>query len=160
MKFNSLREYFYKLHNLLYAALLPPLLLFAYFYLEFQSELSHETGLNLLVVGVAVAYLLILLYSLYVTRKQVLQLRVEPSLRVMLETYATVLKIRFFSVGGASMVLLAGFIFIHDHLFVALFIVSLIVFSVFWPTPRRVANDLKLKGDARELVISRKDLTL
>ena len=160
MKFNTLREYFYKLHNLLYMALLPPLLLFAYFYLEYQGTLLTTSTFSITVVLVASSFLLILLYGLYYTRKRVLTIRKEPSLRVMLEAYADILKVRFFSVGGASLVLLVGFLIIHDPLFVALFVVSLIVFSVFWPTSRRVANDLKLKGDARTMVIQKKESAL
>ena len=157
MKFNTLREYFYKLHNLLYMALLPPLLLFAYFYLEFQATLLTESTFSLMVVLVSCGYLFILLYGLYHTRKGVTTIRKEPSLRRMLETYADLLKVRFFSVGGASLLLLVGFVVVHDPLFVALFVVSLIVFSVFWPTSRRVANDLKLKGDARAMVIRKSE---
>lgn len=138
-------------------ALLPPLLLFVFFYLEYQAELPVASEFSIGVVVVASLYLFILFYALYHARVRVLRLRSEPSLRVMLERYAEILRLRFFSIAGASLLLLGGFIVMHDQLFVALFLVALIVFSVFWPTPSRVANDLKLKGDARQMVLTKKD---
>jgi hypothetical protein len=95
--------------------------------------------------------------SIWIARKRLLGIRAQIGLGIKLEQYAATRIIQFFILSGASFVLVLGFQLIHDQVFIGLFGISLVVFSVHWPTSRRVCRDLKLKGDEREMVLNKKD---
>lgn len=157
MKFNSLRAYFYKLHNLLYLALLPPLIGFTFLYLENYLDIVKDTVLSVR-LGLALAIFLLLIGLSWSIRKRRLKIvRSLVSLNDRLEQYASVSINQFFILSAASYVLVLSFYLMKDQLFIALFGMQLILYSVYWPTPRRVCRDLRLKKDEREVVINKID---
>lgn len=152
-----MRTYFYKLHNLLYLALLPPLLLFGYLYLEHQQDAASHTALTRTVVLFMALYTMFILGSFYYTKKAIASIPQDALLEIKLARYASTIRLRFFAIGVASLLLVGGFYFLHHQLFLVLFGITLVLYSFFWPTPRKVCNDLRLKGTEREAVMERKD---
>lgn len=158
MKFNSLRAYFYKLHNLLYLALLPPLIGFTFLYLENYLDIVKITVLSIRLGLALAAFLVLICMSLWIRRRRLRVVRGLVSLNDRLEQYASALIHQFFILSAASYVLALSFYLMKDQLFIALFGMQLILFSVYWPTPRKVCRDLQLKKDEREVVINKIDL--
>lgn len=158
MKFNSLRAYFYKLHNLLYLALLPPLLIFTYLYLENYASIVKVIVLSPMLSLAIMSFLLLIFMAQWTRRKRLINIRILVSLNDRMEQYASMLILQFFILCAASYVLVLAFYFMKDQLFIALFGTQLVFYSVFWPTPRKVCHDLKLKKDERNVVLNKIDL--
>lgn len=153
MKFASLEEYFYKLQNVLLGLLLMPLLSFAYLFVV-PSQRFGSLGDTQLIVGgllgfVAVSdWIIITLIFRRMVNK--ISLLVGLSLKLERYYYATIIR---YGVGIVACLILAlGFYLTDSSIFVGLFGVAVGLFFVTWPRPVKVCDDLKLKGDEREMV--------
>lgn len=159
MKFNSLREYFYRIYIVLYVLVLVPLLLFGYVYLEIRAErFTPMLGQDELTATVfAVVILTDWVAGIFLFRTGLKSVIGLMTLRERLEGYARLTIIRFAIICAGSFALGVGFFLTGDPALVALFGISLLVVSLLWPLPAKVCRDLKLKGDERKLVLHRLD---
>jgi hypothetical protein len=163
MKYNSLREYFYKLHNLLFGIILLPFLVFVALYWQMNEGniegpyRYNETYTNFMfwVSGFVVIMDWIISGFLYLRGKRAAQKL--ASLGTRLDRIFSFTVLRFALVISGSLIFAAGFYFTEDQLFTLLFGVNILLLILFWPTPAKVCNDLKLKGDERTLVLYKKD---
>lgn len=162
MKYNSVSEYFYKLHNRLYALVLIPLLSFVVLYwnlktshIEGLSQDIHFNRLLLLLLIVAVLIDWIASYLLFrINLKSILTL---GSLGERLDRYYTFTMIRFSLMMFGLITLAIGFYLTEDQYFTILFVGSMIGLAFFWPTSAKVCDDLNLKGDERKLILYKLD---
>jgi hypothetical protein len=163
MKYNSIREYFYKLHNVLYALVLIPLLVFIYVYLEFQYRefeslyKDDDFLIRIVVFGLSIVQFVIWIFTFYTFNKKLKQLRLVESLGERLDQYYKLTTVRFTLVTVGSLMLAAGFYLTEDQVITVLFVTSLGILSLLWPLPSKVCRDLKLRGDERTMVLFRKD---
>jgi len=163
MKYNSLREYFYKLHNLLYGVILAPLLAFVVLYWQMQAGnvdglLKQDEYLNqLLLVVLSFIVLFDWIISLLLFNRGLKETRTLDSLGKKLDRYYSFTLLRFALVVSGSLGLAIGFYLTENQLFTILFVSGFAILLLFWPTPSKVCNDLQLKGDERTLVLHKKD---
>lgn len=160
MKFSSFRGYFDQLHNILYLSILVPLLLFGYTYLQVMAaddSPGNETPIRLLSPTLIIVFCIIMILSARLFSGKLKASRELPELSAKMEHYATATIVRFLMFTLATLFLAAGFSLTHEKVFVALFGVSIILFSWWWPTPRKVCKDLHLKGEEHQRVLLRKD---
>lgn len=163
MKYNSIREYFYKLHNLLYAIMLVPLLAFVTLYglMEaghIEGQLKQDKMLNQLLLGVF-SFVVITDWGLsfILFQRGIKAARTLGSLGEKLDRYFSFTMFRFVLVMSGSLGLAVGFFLTENQLFTVMVVASFSVLLLFWPTPSRVCNDLHLKGDEQTLVLYKKD---
>ncbi len=163
MKYNSLREYFYKLHNLLYGIILMPFLVFVALYWQMQEGniegpfRYNESYGNRMLGGFCFILLMDWALSGFLFSKGLKATRVLDSLGKKLDRYFSYALLRFTMVISGSLALAIGFYFTENQYFTILFVVNIAALLLFWPTPSKVCNDLLLKGDERMLVLHRKD---
>ena len=163
MKYSSLREYFYKLHNLLYGIILFPFLVFVVLYWQMQRggiegpfrDNEIYTNFMLVVFGITLAADWIL--SAFLFSKGVRAARKLESLGAKLDRYFSFSIMRFALVISGSLVLAVGFYLTENQLFTIIFGVNALVLVLFWPTPAKTCNDLQLRGDEKTLVLYKKD---
>jgi hypothetical protein len=55
------------------------------------------------------------------------------------------------------LLLAVGLFLTRSDIFTAFYIAGLIFSAVFWPTSRKVSDDLRLRGDERQMVYYKKD---
>lgn len=160
MKFNSIREYFYKVQARLYLYVLLPLVLFVYLYMKMQDgdvAPPMETLVPVLVPVVSAITLFDWIVALLVFRKRIKPLPLKITLSEKLEGYAAATYWRFAIIAALSAVQAVSYYAAGSSVFAALFGLDIMLMSVFWPLPTKVCRDLKLKGEERKMVLRRDD---
>ncbi|MEQ1588021.1 MAG: hypothetical protein ABL895_19215 [Cyclobacteriaceae bacterium] len=161
MKFNSVKEYFLKLNNTGYQLMMVPLILFIYFYTQsyfYDSQPLIEPRLGdyliLVFIGLSVVVLTIVQIQ---TSKKAIRIASEIGLGIKLEKLGSVLIVRMVWKAVITLLMPLGLVATGNQLFSVLFGITLAWFFLQWPTPGRVSDLLKLRGDEREMVMSRGD---
>lgn len=162
MKYNSVPEYFYKMHARLYALVLVPLLTFVVLYWKFKSAESsavwHDQSFNYLLLIVFMAVVLIeWIVSLFIFRTSLKSILTLGSLGERLDHYYRFTFIRFSFLVSGLFLLAVGFFLTRDQYFTILFVASIVGLAFFWPTSAKVCDDLNLKGEERRLILYKLD---
>ncbi len=162
MKYNSVPEYFYKLHSRLYALLLIPLLTFVALYWKMKTGdikgLSQDTGFNYIILLVVIFIVLVdWVASFLIFRRNIKSILTLGSLGDRLDRYYRFTLFRFLFMMSGLISLAIGFYLTEDKYFTILFAASLTGLAFFWPTSAKVCDDLNLKGDERKLILYKLD---
>lgn len=160
MKFNSVKEYFYRLNNTGYQLMMVPLILFIYHYgsaFTFTSRAwINNAALTLyILIGIITLALITLTVVHFFVRAKAEEISKRTGLGLKLELLGSVLMRRMIVQGLIIMMMPVGLVLTHHIGFTFAFIVLLAWFFVHWPTPTQVCNLLKLKGDEKEMVLSK-----
>jgi hypothetical protein len=156
MKFITIGQYFYKLSNTILLVLLVPIFSFvAVYFLSTAAAGSSPSWATLINLSIAVAVDWIIMLLIF--DKKIKSIRKDQGLRLKLEKYFRLTIVRYTMIAAASMLLAYAFYITHDDRLTALFALNLLMLGVLWPTSSKVCNDLKLRGDEREMVYYKKD---
>lgn len=162
MKYNSVPEYFYKLHGRLYALVLVPLLTFVVLYWLMKTgdigTFSQDIAFNHILLLFFIAVVLMeWVISFFLFRSNLKSILTLGSLGERLDRYYTFTLVRFSFMVSGLLLLAVGFYLTRDQYFTILFVASIIGMAFFWPTSAKVCDDLALKGDERKLILYRLD---
>lgn len=160
MKFNSVKEYFYKLQSSGYQLMMVPLIVFILYYAKIGIEVVERTlfldDLNHLWFWSICGSCILCLTTVYLaTMRRVRNIALEVSLGERLEKLGDVILLRMKWMAAIALVLPIALYILHDD---RLSIMLAIVFAWFflqWPSPRRIAKMLKLKGDELKMIRSK-----
>lgn len=159
MKFNSVKEYFLKLNNTGYQLMMVPLILFIYFYTQsyfFDSQPLIEPPMGdyllMILIGLSVV---VLTFVQIMSAKKANRIATEVGLGIKLEKLGSVLIARMVWKAAITLLMPLGLVVSGNQLFSVLFGITLAWFFLQWPTPGRVSELLKLRGDEREMVLSK-----
>ncbi len=159
MKFNSVKEYFYKLNNTGYQLMMVPLILFIYFYSQsyfYDSQPLIEPRFNSYLLYALIGISVITLTTVHRrTRNKATRIASEVGLGIKLEKLGSVLIGRMIWKAMITLLMTLGLLATGNQVFSILFCATLAWFFLQWPTPGRVADLLKLRGDEREMVLSK-----
>ncbi|MBS1681616.1 MAG: hypothetical protein JST48_07885 [Bacteroidetes bacterium] len=156
----TLHEYFYKLYNKNMVMMLLPIGEFLGIYYLLLSGIlpkfiNDERILQFLLFAFPIVILTLLTIVHLGVRKKLTTISNEVGLGRKLDLYADVAKRKTFSIVWASLLLAAGF-FLTTHEWFNFYFGAVILWSWWqWPSPRKVCDDLKLKGDERQMVITK-----
>jgi len=158
----TLKEYFYKLSNRSLVLMLLPIAEFLTIYYLIlsgvlptivQEELWVEILLALIPIGVL--YLLTIVHL--DVKKQCKKIAEEIGLGKKLDLYYPLARRKINSQVWASFLLATGF-FLTSHGWFSIFFGGILAWSWWqWPSPRKTCIDLQLKGDERQMVITKGD---
>jgi hypothetical protein len=156
----TLKEYFYKLYNRgLVMMLLPIAEFLGIYYLILASFLppiiDDSFAIRILLILIPIVVLLILTIVQLDLNKRLRKISDEPGLGKKLDLYFPVAKKKINSLAGVSFLLAIGFFLTSDDRFTIYFGVIALWCMWQWPTPRKVARELRLKGDEREMVLTK-----
>jgi len=160
MKFNSVKEYFYRLNNTGYQLMMVPLILFIYYYgsayaFTARTWISNATLTLYILIGVVTFALIALTAVHFFVRAKAEKISKQTGLGLKLELLGSVLMKRMIVQGLIILMMPVGLVLTHHLGFTFGFIVLLAWFFLHWPTPTQVCNLLKLKGDEKEMVLSK-----
>jgi hypothetical protein len=160
MKFNSVKEYFYKLNNRGYQLMMMPLIIFTFFYSQSIIKLSGLVILNpeisrILFYAMVVLSVIALTIVQTRTKKMANAIAKEVGLGSKLEKLGTVLTRKMVTLSVAVLLMPVALLFTGDGYFGIAFGVFALWYFLQWPTPGRVCRLLYLRGDEKEMVITR-----
>lgn len=159
MKFNSVKEYFYKLNNTGYQLMMLPLILFIYFYSQsyfYDSQPLIDPRFSRYFLYALIGISVVTLTTVHIlTRKKATRIAGEVGLGIKLEKLGSLLIGRMIWKAVITVLMPLGLLATGNQVFTILFVATLGWFFLQWPTPRRVATLLKLRGDEREMVLSK-----
>jgi hypothetical protein len=158
MKYSSLREYFYKLHNYLYAIILLPFLTFVVLYWQMQEGnlegpfRTNEWYRNVMMGACGLILTTDWILSAFLFAKGLKATHSLDSLGNKLDRYFSFVLFRFAIVTSGALTLAIAFYLTESQYFTVMFVLNMLLLFFFWPTPGRACDDLLLKGDERTLV--------
>lgn len=160
MKFNSVREYFFKLNNTGYQLMMVPLVIFTFYYMQSIVDipdlifLSEEIS-RILFYALCGLSLIILTFVQINTHREAKSVSKAVGLGIKLERLADVLKRKMVTISIVVLIMPLALVFTGDNYFSIAFGVFVLWYFLQWPTPGRVCRLLQLKGDEKEMVITR-----
>lgn len=136
--------------------LLLPLLTFLALYLQAFETLPKlpQPYLDLVLPGVLTINWAI---AFYLFDKKIKSIRNDQGLRAKLEKYFALTIVRYIQITGGHLFLAAGFYITQEDVVTGIFVASMVLAGLLWPTSAKVCKDLKLRGDEREMVYYKKD---
>ncbi|GIL24246.1 MAG: hypothetical protein BroJett042_27590 [Bacteroidota bacterium] len=160
MKFNSVKEYFFRLNNTGYQLMMVPLLVFIFHYASVYAFaapvwIADAALVNYLLIGVAVVALTILTLVHFFVRSRAAKILKQTGLGLKLELLGGVLMNRFVALALITLTMPVGLVLTHHLGFTLGFVILLAWYFLNWPTPAQVSHLLKLKGDEKEMVLSK-----
>ncbi|MBX2915588.1 MAG: hypothetical protein KF856_10005 [Cyclobacteriaceae bacterium] len=160
MKFNSVKEYFYKLNNTGYQLMMVPLLVFIYHYASVYAFttrvwITDTTYIHYILVGACVMACVVLTAVHFFVQIRATKISKQIGLGLKLEQLGSVLMKRLIVLALATLTMPVGLVLTHHIGFTIGFFVLLTWFFLHWPSPTQVSNLLKLKGDEKEMVLSK-----
>ena len=162
MNFNSLKEYFYNQYNACLLRMLLPMGVFLLiYYLSLSEMISPYIQAEELVDFLRFTYLALIVITLTIvhleTYRKLKSYAAAVGLGKKLDLYYSVVQMRMRTFVVVSLFLAAGFFFTGHPWFSIYFGFMIGWFLVQWPTPLKVSNQLKLKGDERTMVMTKGD---
>jgi hypothetical protein len=157
MEFISINEYFYKLFSRLMLILLFPIVTFIAIYLQpliIPIDIETYTAELMLVITMVMS---LWLFVFIFFNKKIKTVRNGQGLREKLEKYFRITIVRYSIFSLVSLTLAVAFYFSRNDMFTVFFVAQLILCGLVWPFSSKVSNDLKLRGDEREMVYYKKD---
>lgn len=160
MNYTSLIEYFYKLYNRCLSLMFMLVAGFLYLYnLVLNDRVepimdARELTDMILIVFPAIAIIDLTIVH-WLTAKRLEQFMAEPSLGLRLDRYVKVVTFRTAAIAVASVLMAIG-LFLTHHKYFTIYFVLIVLWTVWqWPTPRRVCRDYRLKGDEKQMVLTK-----
>ncbi|HYG02896.1 MAG TPA: hypothetical protein VD927_10660 [Chryseosolibacter sp.] len=157
MEFITINEYFYKLFSRLLLLLIAPIMSFVMLYVltpEANTDSFAVTQIRAyVIVSVACLWLIAVVFSI----KKIKSARKGQGLRAKLQKYFQLTIVRYSLLTIACLILAVGFFFTLDNNYLYGFLFHMTIAAALWPHGPRVAAELKLRGDEREMIYYRKD---
>lgn len=159
MKFNSLKEYFYKLSIRGYQFMMVPLLIFILFYLQSLTSVTFiildSAWSNILFFTLSGVVIVSLTIVQITTSLKVRKIALQIGLGMKLEESGKILTKKMFLIAFQNLLASVALLITGSIYFALLFGVLFAWYFVQWPTPNSVCRMLSLKGDEREMVLTR-----
>ena len=164
MAFRNLDEYYIRLNLVFHAILAAPLLLFIYIYLEtrngdMEPPISDAKNLGFLQLSITfiTAIFVFLAFSWYRTRLS--QVKPKDHLIKKLEYYRKIGLVQYILFGVASFTTVLGLYLTGKGWYTGLYVIVLMLMSINRPTLKKISDDMRLKGEERQIVLHKKPLS-
>lgn len=154
----SVKPFFDKINLIFHSILALPLVVFGWLFLEAKNgrfSVVETTGMDMLNFIMPFLTFIIIGFSFLVFKKQLKKINNELPLSEKLDNYLKCVLIKFAGLEFALILSVLGYYLSFTNTFVAMFTIVLVFFSLSKPTPYRIANNLQLKGEERDIVISK-----
>ena len=157
------KEYIRKLINIAYLSIGIPLLLFIYVYLESTAEtlipiVKQEYNM-MAFIPIFIVSLTLIIWGNKKYKNNLSEAEIKDLLSEKLIIYQKGTTVRFVSYSISSLLISIGFFLTDFQVFAALFGIMIVLFSINNPNARKVANDLKLKNDNRNIILKGLDFS-
>jgi len=159
-----MNSYFNKLNLIFHAIVAFPLAAFVYLYLEIDKNgrkgtiEGTELAQNLIYVLPTIAIVLAGLAFLFYARRLPVVRTIED-FQTKLESYSQLLIQKYIWLEFSAVIAVAGVYLTAEVIYMAIYLFNLLFLSLHRPTVYRIAKDLKLKGQEKDIVVHKKELS-
>ncbi len=155
-----MKEYFYTLNNTGYQVLMVPIILIILYYSQSWVDLSglalsDQTISRVLLIALSVLSLTVLVLAELLAKRKATTIAKEVGLGIKLEKLGTVLIRKMVALSIATLLMPVALLFTGNSYSIVGFGILLLWFFWQWPRPDRVSRLLHLRGDEKEMVITR-----
>lgn len=163
LKFKNSQEFLNRLQMSVNILIAIPMMIFIYFFLRienqsYQPDLLDAGVLFYMRIGILLVTLILVIFGIVAFRRQVETINPEILLRDKLEFYFAASMTRSWIFEIATLVTLIGLITSAEEVYVAYYTMTLVGFSITYPTTHRIMRQLKLKKEEREILMARKEI--
>ena len=163
MKFSNSQEFLNKLQVQINLLIALPMLILIYFFLRIENntynpQILPEESLFILRIGVLFLVIILVILGLVSFTRQVNSLNAEMPLRDKLELFFSASLTRSYLFEISTLISLTGLILSGEQIYVGYYTICLVAFSITYPTLHRINQQLKLKENDREIILSRKKI--
>lgn len=160
MNFSSLKEYFYKLYNASMKRILIPLAAYlAIYYLSLSGMILPVITDEWPTMILLATYVIIIIISLTIVHLEVNKILKSNAEMVglgnKLDLFYMITQKKMSAMLWVSLFNATGLLLTFHQWFSICFALILVWYLFQWPTPRKVNKLLQLKGDEREMVITK-----
>jgi hypothetical protein len=160
MNFSSLKEYFYKLYNASMKRVLIPLAVYlAIYYFFLSGMILPVIWEDKIVIALLAVYPVVIVVSLTIVHLEVRKLLKAKmdlvGLGNKLDFFYLITKKKMKTMLWVSLFSATGFALTFHPWFNIYFALILVWYFFQWPSPRKASNLLRLKGDEREMVMTK-----
>lgn len=156
------KTYIQKLQTFAYMCLGFPLLFFIYLYLESSAEMLEPMIPPEYNLYVFIPIFTVAMFLIYLSIKKYKALKLEATgktdFKEKLKLYHKASNTRFLYYGACALCITIGFFITDYEPFAALFGIMIVMFSIHNPNARKIAGELKLKGDEISIILSGLDI--
>ena len=165
MKFKSPESFHQRISLLFHLIIALPLVVFIYLFLEMKHNdlkplvnsvaLEHviNTGFTILA-----AFFIVYAYNTYSGKLE--GIRKLPGLVNKIEHYYSLFQRLYLLVGLSSFLVVSGLYLTTSPLFIVEYVLLLFLLSLHRPTPKKYVNDLRLKDEEKEVILSKGEFPL
>lgn len=154
MNFLTISQYFNKLQILFFVLLILPLLVFITLYVFVDKNSVVRFEYYILIPSLA---LIEWMMAIIFFNKKIKSARAEQGLGAKLDKYFYITIVRYSFLAASGLILAIGYFLTRSDMFTIMYLASLLFSFLYWPTGPRVAAELMLRGDEREMVYFKKD---
>jgi len=163
LKFSNSQEFLNKLQVQINLLIALPMLILIYFFLRIENntynpQILPEESLFILRIGVLFLVIILVILGLVSFSRQVNSLNAEMPLRDKLELFFSASLTRSYLFEISTLISLTGLILSGEQIYVGYYTICLVAFSITYPTLHRINQQLKLKENDREIILSRKKI--
>jgi hypothetical protein len=156
------KTYIQKLQTFAYICLGFPLLFFIYVYLESSAEMLEPMIAPEYNLYVSVPVFAMVLFLIYLSTRNYKALKLEATKKTefkeKLNLYHKASNTRFLYYGTCTLSITIGFFITDYEPFAVLFGIMIVLFSINNPNARKIAGELRLKGDEKSIILSGLDI--
>jgi hypothetical protein len=163
LKFSNSQEFLNKLQVQINLLIALPMLILIYFFLRIENntynpQILPEESLFILRIGVLFLVIILVILGLVSFSRQVNSLNAEMPLRDKLELFFSASLTRSYLFEISTLISLTGLILSGEQIYVGYYTICLVAFSITYPSLHRINQQLKLKENDREIILSRKKI--
>lgn len=161
MKFQSIKEYFYKLTTIGFILLLLPLVvfIFLYYYLNQKEPVIMDRQTEVILLCSIVIIFLIALTSVHwLYNQRVKRLKKLLELARKMEGFFSLTFLKLSTYCTCGLIASVGFYLTANSMFTGLFILIAIAAVIQWPSPSSFCRRMDLRGSERDMVLNNRDI--
>ena len=155
----KLADIYHRVNLIFHAMLAPPLVAFIWLYLESKATsvfplINDELTRSIIVFTIPIFTVGLVVGAFFFFRFRLMAIRPTWELLVKVKTYSKK-AIQFYALLEMSLIFnVLGYYMLQKDVFLIMYMVVLIFFSLYKPTLERIANHLNIKKETRDFVIN------
>jgi hypothetical protein len=158
-KFYSVKPFLDKINLIFNSILALPLVAFGWLYLEAKAErfeaFANSSTANIINFIFPFVVLSVIGVSGYLFKRKVSQISKEKNLEAKLDEYLRIALMKYAGLVLALVISVIGYYLTLSNTMVVMFVIVLVFFSINKPSALRIANNLNLKDEDKDVMMNK-----